>query len=67
MDIDEYRQELLKKYALAQYYLGIKVTYHIKHQWFGNEMLMNVPIDKLESLIREFRIMYHKINKDQIK
>ena len=65
MDRDEYRQELLKKYALAQYYLGIKVTYHMKHRWFGNEMLMNVPLYKLEKLIIEFRRMYHERNKDK--
>ena len=51
MDIDSYRQQLLQKYALAQYHLGIKTTLAYKFNLIGNKSLDKVPINKLEKLI----------------
>ena len=58
MNTDSYRQDLIKKYALAQYHLGIQETYLIKHSWFGNDSLQDVPLQKLEKLIKHFRKLY---------
>ncbi len=63
MDIDSYRQQLLKKYALAQYYLGIKTTLAYKFNLIGNESLDKVSINKLEKLIGIYRKLYNQRNK----
>ena len=43
MDNDQYRQQLLQKYALAQYQLGIKTTLS-KFNLLGNQSLHKAPI-----------------------
>ena len=63
MDIDSYRQQLLQKYALAQYYLGIKTTLAYKFNLIGNQSLDKVPINKLEKLIGIYRKLYNQRNK----
>ena len=63
MDIDSYRQQLLQKYALAQYYLGIKTTLAYKFNLIGNQSLDKVPINKLEKLIAIYRKLYNQRNK----
>ena len=63
MDIDSYRQQLLQKYALAQYHLGIKTTLAYKFNEIGNQSLDKVPINKLEKLINIYRKLYNQRNK----
>ncbi len=63
MDIDSYRQQLLQKYALAQYHLGIKTTLAYKFNLLGNKPLDKVPINKLEKLIGIYRKLYNQRNK----
>ena len=63
MDIDSYRQQLLQKYALAQYYLGIDTTLAYKFNLIGNQSLDKVSINKLEKLIGIYRKLYNQRNK----
>ena len=63
MDIDSYRQQLLQKYALAQYHLGIRTTLAYKFNLLGNQSLHKVPIKKLEKLIDIYRKLYIQLNK----
>ena len=63
MDIDSYRQQLLQKYALAQYHLGIRTTLAYKYNLLGNQSLHKVPIKKLEKLIDIYRKLYIQRNK----
>ena len=63
MDIDSYRQQLLQKYALAQYHLGIRTTLAYKFNLLGNQSLHKVPIKKLEKLIDIYRKLYIQRNK----
>ena len=63
MEDHEYRQELLKRYALAQYYLGIDITLIYKRKYIGRSDLDTVPIHKLEKLIEIYRKLYNDRNK----
>ena len=63
MDNDQYRQQLLQKYALAQYHLGIKTTLAYKFNLLGNQSLHKAPIKKLEKLIDIYRKLYKQRNK----
>ena len=67
MEIDTYRDQLIKKYALAQYHLGIQDTWLIKHTWFGDKSLQDVPINRLEKLIEHFRKIYNNRQKLLVK
>ena len=58
------RRELIGKYATAQSYLGVDITLKAKALIIGNESLMDCSIAKLNTLLKELRILYKKRNID---
>ena len=58
------RRELIGKYATAQSYLGVEITLKAKALIIGNESLMDCSIAKLNTLLKELRILYKKRNID---
>lgn len=58
------RRELIGKYATAQSYLGVDITLKAKALIIGDESLMDCSIAKLNTLLKELRILYKKRNID---
>ena len=58
------RRELIGKYATAQSYLGVDITLKAKALIVGDESLMDCSIAKLNTLLKELRILYKKRNID---
>jgi len=58
------RRELIGKYATAQSYLGVDITLKAKALVMGDESLDKCSIAKLNTLLRELRILYKKRNID---
>ena len=58
------RRELIGKYATAQSYLGVDITLKAKALIIGDESLMDCSIAKLNTLLKELRILYNKRNID---
>ena len=59
---ENYRQDLISKYAIAQSELGIDMTYELKRQIVGTVMLEDAPIIKLERLLKRLRKEYVKLH-----
>ena len=58
------RRELIGKYATAQSYLGVDITLKAKALIIGDESLMDCSIAKLNTLLKELRILFKKRNID---
>ena len=52
------REKLISSYAIAQYHLGIEPVLKIKIKMFGSEYLNDVPLYKLEILIKRLRKLF---------
>lgn len=52
------REELIASYALAQHHLGIKPVLNVKRKMFGSEYLSDVPLYKLEILVKRLRKLF---------
>tara|TARA_R110002126_G_scaffold291380_2_gene451887 strand:- start:19430 stop:19627 length:198 start_codon:yes stop_codon:yes gene_type:complete len=58
-------KHLIKKYAIAQYHMGIKHTLKVKRSIVGYEPLINAPLKKVKRLIETLR-KHFKNNKGEL-